>query len=109
MKNEKTKLIIWAVVALVIGVIIGLLLTNVVSGNTTKVMNTKFNKNPFNDTVGACCKNTLNQYTSIESASCCVVIGRQGYDPETPLNELGSVLPPGFNYLWDDPIFDHPL
>ena len=37
MKKEKTKLIIWALVALVIGVVIGLLIINVTTGNATKV------------------------------------------------------------------------
>lgn len=37
MKNEKTKLIIWAVVALVIGVIIGMIITNATTGNAKLV------------------------------------------------------------------------
>jgi len=39
MKKESTKLVIWAVVALVVGVIIGLLVTNVTTGNAKKITN----------------------------------------------------------------------
>ena len=41
-KSEKTKLIIWAVVALVIGVIIGMIITNATAGNA-KGINTNLN------------------------------------------------------------------
>jgi len=37
MKSEKTKLIIWALVALVIGVIIGMIITNATTGNAAKI------------------------------------------------------------------------
>lgn len=35
-KSEKTKLIIWALIALVIGVVIGMIITNATTGNATK-------------------------------------------------------------------------
>lgn len=37
-KSEKTKLIVWTVIALFVGVIIGLLITNVTSGKAIKVV-----------------------------------------------------------------------
>ncbi|MDD3244997.1 MAG: hypothetical protein PHU47_02500 [Candidatus ainarchaeum sp.] len=40
-KSEKTKLIIWAVVALVVGVVIGMLITNATTGNAKKALNSK--------------------------------------------------------------------
>lgn len=48
MKNEKTKLIIWAVVALVIGVVIGMLITNATTGNATLSIVEKTITNPGN-------------------------------------------------------------
>lgn len=40
-KNEKTKLIIWAIVALVIGVVIGMIITNATTGNANRINNNK--------------------------------------------------------------------
>ncbi len=44
-KSEKTKLIIWALVALVVGVVIGMLITNATTGNATR---TTSNRNTDN-------------------------------------------------------------
>ena len=48
-KSEKTKLIIWALVALVVGVVIGMIITNVTTGNakSTLALKNSANINPI--------------------------------------------------------------
>lgn len=40
-KSEKTRLIVWALIALVVGVVIGMIITNATTGNATVIVQSK--------------------------------------------------------------------
>ena len=61
MKNEKTKLIIWALVALVIGVVIGMIITNATTGNANVFLKGKSNLSVRTDYMCWC---TTGQYNN---------------------------------------------
>jgi len=84
MKNEKTKLIIWAVIALVIGVVIGMLITNATTGNAKlSIVEKEKSPNLGDDTLQKGIGLMVDQNFIDEIASRCYSIGC------VPNNRLG--------------------